>query len=82
MQGLRTTWHRNSDSAEANKAGVWTFEYWIPDEFGLFGHSGEVGVCLAIAVELWDSHQEKWVHIQGSPFNVTVAVMLAESPHF
>jgi hypothetical protein len=65
-----------------SKAGVWIFEYWIPEEFGLFGHSGDAGVTLDIAVELWDAQRDAWVQIRDSPFRVPVRIMLAESLSF
>jgi hypothetical protein len=62
----------------SNNAGVWTFEYWVPEEFGLFGHSGGAEVALDVAVELWDAQREAWVQTGGSPFRVPVRTMLAE----
>ncbi len=69
-------------SQVGGKPGTWTFEYFVPDAFGLFGHSGDAVRELQIAVELWDDQREIWSHIGASPFTVPVHVMLGESLQF
>ena len=66
----------------SSKDGVWKFEYWVPEELGLFGHSGNTVVTLDISVELWDAQRATWVQIGNGPYRVPVGVMLAESLEF
>jgi len=70
---------RASDTQGKLIGGVWKFEYDVPLQLGLFGHSGGEPCVLSIAVELWDEERETWSHIGESPFRVPVHVMLAES---